>query len=373
MQNLDIFKKYHDFFESLINQKKDIVKLDLKSRLFLIREISALDFILKNTEMKTINYVFQWKIEKIEDEIIKVVMLSKSHFQSNFQHNTFYMIFSEEFKFILIIGYIKSKFLDKRLTSFIKYFYPQLSLTFLSQSEIKNLLLEYIRIPDCDIQLNMMIYRSSTKSSKPIRRAVDFIGGDLITKITELEYKKRYLDTIGLTIRENDIEFRFRYNRYNKIIWFRGNVEYFIQMLNKIYYIVSTKFKFLDNRERKNTINHKSKPIILKFSSSIFSTEEDIKSFRDKINTFPSIQYAVMSSGNPFMHIIIRDENDDSTFSLKTLNNSDLMICPQIIGSNTSFLRILDLISNGVSEYEIEDLEAYLKSFYDEYELVTKF
>ena len=91
--------------------------------------------------------------------------------------------------------------------------------------------------------------------------------------------------------------------------------------------------------------------------------------FRNKIENFPKCNYALLHSGNPFLHIILRDQIDNSTYSIKNLSNRDLMICPQIIGSNSSMLRILDLISKRISEFEIVDYDQYSKDFHETVEL----
>lgn len=241
----------------------------------------------------------------------------------------------------------------------------------MSQSEIKDLLSIYLRKEVYKTELEVLIYRKAREKKKPrknlIERAIDYIGEDVTSKILKLENEKKYIDTIGLFLfnYNSNENFRFHYNRYNRIIWYYGNSKYLIEFLDKIYDIAFKKFNLLDNRERKFTENHISRPIVLKLNSTIFSDKERTNYFRSKIENFPKCNYALLHSGNPFLHIILRDQTDNSTYSIKNLSNRDLMICPQIIGSNSSMLRILDLISERISEFEIMDYDQYRKEFHE--------
>ena len=378
-----IFFTYRKFFDHLINQKHllreeieeeeitNISKYGLKCQLFLIRNFSVLSEILINSEMKTRDYEFKWQIHDVGNSIKKIIMESKSNFQTIPQKNYFYLIISEENKFILTIGYIKSRFLKSRIGSFFKEFFPDITATFLSQSEIKDLLSIYLKREVYRIELEVLIYRKAREKKKPrknpIERAIDYIVEDVNSKILELENEKKYIDTIGLFLfnSSNNENFRFQYNRCNRLIWYYGNFKNLIELLDKIYSIVIQKFNLLDNRERRSTRNHVSRPIVLKLNSTIFSDKERTNNFRDKIENFPKCNYALLHSGNPFLHIILRDQIDNSTYSIKNLSNRDLMICPQIIGSNSSMFRILDLISERISEFEIVDYDQYRKEFHD--------
>lgn len=68
-----------------------------------------------------------------------------------------------------------------------------------------------------------------------------------------------------------------------------------------------------------------------------------------------------MHSGNPYLHLMMRDIKDNSSYTLKNVSYRDLMICPQIISSNSSLIRILDFISNNIFEYEILDYDTFIE------------
>jgi len=375
------FKPYSKFFEQLIGQKQqinedlekaelsNIKKYALKCQLFLIRDDSAISRIFNESYMKTRSYEFNWEIKDSDSEIKKVIMKSKSSYQAEFQKDYFYFIISRNYKFILPIGYVQSKFLNKRIGTFFKEFFPDITTTFLSQSEIKQLISIYLDKELYRIELEVLVYRKAREKrkpkKKPIQKAIDYIGEDVISKISELEREKKYIETIGLLVinTKNNESARFYYNRYNRITWYYGLPLYLIELLDKNYILSINKFNLLDNRERRNTKNHESRPIVLKLNSSIFVDKERIYDFRNKIENFPNCNYALIHSGNPFMHIILRDQIDNSTYSIKNLSNRDLMICPQIIGSNSSILRILDLISKRISEFEILDYNQYKQEF----------
>ncbi len=369
MIKFQIFDKYKEFIQSLLDLKNieevktDIsekLKYDLKSQIFLIRDFSVKRDILENSSKSTRDYEFEWKIVKnLKSNIFELNLKTKTHFGS-YQINSFYIILSEKDRFILAIGYLSSKDL-KRIEAFLESFFPEISNTFLTQNEIKQMIYNLIE-KYYSIEYKMITYSKKAIDGKIPRKAVDYILGDLKTKILELENEHKSIYTIELfifEIEENNI-FHFRYNRMNKIIWYKGKADEFINILNIIYNKIIEKFDYLDKRERKDTSNNDTKPFILKFNESIFSTKEKISFFIESFKNFPKCTYAVMHSGNPYLHLMMRDIKDNSSYTLKTISHKDLMICPQIISSNSSLIRILDFISNNIFEYEIVDYDTYL-------------
>jgi len=295
----------------------------------------------------------------LKKNIYELNLKIESHFGS-YQIKSFYIILSEEDRFILAIGYLSSKNL-KRIEAFFESFFPKISNTFLTQNEIKQMIYSLIK-NYYSVEYKMITYSQKAIDGKIPRKAVDYILGDLKTKILELENEHKSIYTIELLIfetEENNI-FHFRYNRMNKLIWYKGKADEFINILNIIYNKIIEKFDYLDKRERKDTSNNDTKPFILKFNESIFSTKEKISFFIESFKNFPKCTYAVMHSGNPYLHMMMRDIKDNSSYTLKTVNHRDLMICPQIISSNSSLIRILDFISNYIFEYEILDYDTYL-------------
>ena len=369
MIKFQIFDKYKEFIQSLLDLKNieevktDIsekLKYDLKSQIFLIRDFSVKRDILENSSKSTRDYEFEWKIVKnLKSNIFELNLKTKTHFGS-YQINSFYIILSEKDRFILAIGYLSSKDL-KRIEAFLESFFPEISNTFLTQNEIKQMIYNLIE-KYYSVEYKMITYSKKAIDGKIPRKAVDYILGDLKTKILELENEHKSIYTIELfifEIEENNI-FHFRYNRMNKIIWYKGKADEFINILNIIYNKIIEKFDYLDKRERKDTSNNDTKPFILKFNESIFSTKEKISFFIESFKNFPKCTYAVMHSGNPYLHLMMRDIKDNSSYTLKTISHKDLMICPQIISSNSSLIRILDFISNNIFEYEIVDYDTYL-------------
>ncbi len=376
MLNYQIFNKYKEFFDSLIwlkkktqSEKKDKIisekiKTDLKSQLFLIRDFSGVEEILKISNNETRYYKFKWSYEKIYEDILKFNLKSVSNVGREY-NNEFYLIFSNDNKFILVIGYVNAKDLKRRIKSFLLSFYPSISSTFLTHDEIKQLFLKrFLNFKKYFLEYKMLIYRKIVFTEEKPQKAIDYIQGDLISKISELENEQKYIDTIELIVSEinnkEKFRFRFRYNRNNNIIWFYGESEKFIDLLNNIYYIVIRKFLDLDKRERRNTKNNITQPFILGLKTSLFSDKLNLESFLKKIEDFPRSTYAIIESGNPFLHIIMRDLQDNSMYSIKTLSHKDLMICPQIISSNSSLFRILNYISTKISEYEIIDYNDFI-------------
>ena len=373
MLKFQIFNKYKGFIQFLFDLKKieegnikehesnEKLKYDLKSQIFLIRDLTVKKDIIEKSSISTREYEFEWEIvNNLKKNIYELNLKIKSHFGS-YQINSFYLIYSEEERFILAIGYMSSKNLI-RIESFLESFFPEISNTFLAQNEIKQMIYSLIK-KYYSVEYKMITYSKKTIDGKIPRKAVDYILGDLKTKILELENDNKSIYTIELLIsetEENNI-FHFRYNRFNKLIWYKGIADEFINLLNIIYNKIIEKFDYLDKRERKDTSNNDTKPFILKFNESIFSTKEKISFFIESFKYFPKCTYAVMHSGNPYLHLMMRDIKDNSSYTLKTISYRDLMICPQIISSNSSLIRILDFISNNIFEYEIVDYDSYLE------------
>ncbi|MFX1383127.1 MAG: hypothetical protein ACFFBP_11855 [Promethearchaeota archaeon] len=143
MLDNSIFYLYKKIFDDLINNKylvdettpdeDEIVRKSrygLKFQLFLLRNSLMIKNIFEKSELKTRDYEFKWQTYNINDSLKKITMESRSNFQPKYQKDSFYMIISEENKFILILGYIQSRVLNKRIGSFFKEFFPDLSITF---------------------------------------------------------------------------------------------------------------------------------------------------------------------------------------------------------------------------------------------------
>ena len=108
-------------------------------------------------------------------------------------------------------------------------------------------------------------------------------------------------------------------------------------------------------------------PFLFKLNNAMFANKGAIENFEIIIGNFPKCNYAIIQSGNPYLHIILRDQEDNSTYSIKNLSNKDFMICPQIYGSNSSMFKILDLIAGRISEFEVIDYNKYKQEFHEQY------
>ena len=376
MIRFQVFDKYREFINSLLDLKKSrnelneadistkILKYDLKFQLFLIRDPSFKEELLTKHSNSTKHYNFEWEIkEEVNRNIYQLNLKIKSHF-GNYQINRFYLILSKKNRFVLVIGYLSSKNLE-RIGAFLESFFPKISNSFLTQKEIKQMLNNLISRKNYFLEYKMIIYSKKANDGKRPRKAVDYILGDLKTKILELENEHKFIDTIELLVSdlEENKKFKFKYNRLNKISWNKENSKVLIDILNYIYSIIIDKFNYLDKRERKYTKDNATKPFILRFNDPIFSTKEKIAFFIDSLKGFPRSTYAIMHSGNPYLRLMMRDIKDNSIYSLKTVSYRHLMICPQIISSNSSLIRILDYISNNIFEYDILDYNEYIEDF----------
>lgn len=366
------FNRYKDFITSQIDLKQGeqaedsssrVLKYDLKSQIFLFRDGSVRDDILKGNSSSTKHYKFNWKIIKnVEKDVYLLNLKIVSHFGTYIISN-FYFIISKENRFILVIGYLSSENL-KRIEAFLESFFPKVSHSFLNQNEIKKLIFDFTKEKKYRLEYKMIIYSKKAIDGKTPRKAVDYILGDLKTKIFELENELKFIDTIELQVSEIESkdQFHFRYNRVNKLTWNNGKAEEFIILLDSIYKIIIVKFDYLDKRDRINTEDNITKPFILKFRNPIFSTKEKVSLFVDSFKDFPKCTYAIIHSGNPYLHLMMRDIKDNSTYTLKTISYRDLIVSPQILSSNSSLIRILDFISNNIFEYEILDYDDYLNA-----------
>ena len=133
MLKLQIFDKYKEFIHYLLDLKEykkeienhdfidKILKFDLKSQLFLIRDTSIKEDLLKKSKNSTQYYEFDWKIKKsLNNDIYELSLKIKSHFRS-YQIKNFYIIISKKSRFILVIGYFSSKNLE-RIGAFFESF-----------------------------------------------------------------------------------------------------------------------------------------------------------------------------------------------------------------------------------------------------------
>jgi hypothetical protein len=136
--------------------------------------------------------------------------------------------------------------------------------------------------------------------------------------------------------------------------FYSGDVRSFIhRVLDPLARFSSERLSLLANRNR--LINEPLRPpVSVALSESVFNSGEDTGRLQSLIEELPKISVAVLH-GNPYLHLMVADHNDGSTFDVVITNPESVDIYPSFRASAPSLARLAQTIAAHFSSSSIEE------------------
>lgn len=154
---------------------------------------------------------------------------------------------------------------------------------------------------------------------------------------------------------EEDLSYNFSLSREGRFRFISGNISKFMRILQKFGEIGLEKHKLLSNREIRE--DKEPKPLLLKYKSEVFSEKKHRKGLIETFSDYKRCSYSVIHKGNPHVYMYVSDKMDDSSYSIRNVGNSKLMITPQTSSSSAAFMRLIDFLSGNFMEpSEVEEM-----------------
>ncbi len=113
--------------------------------------------------------------------------------------------------------------------------------------------------------------------------------------------------------------------------------------------------KLFGKRGRSENARRALRPLLVDFGASVFHDEPARKRFSLIVAKYPNCRYAVMHEGSQHVYVAVRDRNDKSSFSVRTMGDRKLLIIPQIRSSAASLMRFSEFLNASFKEGTIRD------------------
>lgn len=166
--------------------------------------------------------------------------------------------------------------------------------------------------------------------------------------------EKLWVDWIKIRT-EEELSYKFSLCREGRFRFISGDISDFIQILQKFGEIGLEKNELLSNREIKE--NEEPQPLVLKYNQDIFSEKEEREGLIETFSGYKRCSYSVLHEGNPHIYMYVSDKMDQSSYSIRNVSNSELMISPQTSSSSGSLMRLIDFLSSDFMDpFEIEEM-----------------
>lgn len=151
-------------------------------------------------------------------------------------------------------------------------------------------------------------------------------------------------------------EFEFSLSRKGEISINHGFIEtYFTNVLSQIMEYGKERLEQFRGRSRRDQPDKKPKPLLVKFGKNVFESMDNRRDFIDILEKYPNCNYSVVHNGNPHVYLSVLDRMDNSSFSVRTLGNDDLLLVPQIKTSPVALMRFSEFLITSFHEGVIQN------------------
>jgi hypothetical protein len=136
--------------------------------------------------------------------------------------------------------------------------------------------------------------------------------------------------------------------------FYSGNIESFVhRVLGPLASFSSERLSLLANRNR--IVDEPLRPpVSVALAESVFMNGEDTGRLRSLIEELPHISVAVLH-GNPYLHLMVADHTDGSTFDVVITNPKSVDIYPSFRSTAPSLARLAQTIADHFSSSTIEE------------------
>ena len=287
--------------------------------------------------------------------------------ESKKQDSGYFFIYkNKEYKNVYVALTIESSFFfTHALLPFIKSIFPRASLTFITHKRLKKLLLEFqINNQFTDLIITRASQRLRFEEAGKHKQVVPIVSWpemDLNEAFNwvyqnngwfqSLQFEAKrdlYTATVVYLTREGIVRTN---NLFSKVF------ESFVLPVCKTIY---ENIEIFGHRSRRENPDLSARPLTIDFRAEQFSDSSENIKFIQSMKLLKTASISVLH-GNPYINMSIIDYLDGSTFDLWVVNQSQLIIVPQMKGSIAAIKRLINHIFDKYAEGEIRDYEESLK------------
>lgn len=166
----------------------------------------------------------------------------------------------------------------------------------------------------------------------------------------------QWVDNISFyAVKEDKVFFNASLSRDGFFQCSSTNIEYFYNtIIRTVLTIARNNSKIFSKRSRMEN-RGKVKPIVIKYSYSLFENLEQNSRFINVITKFPLSSISVYHK-NPYLHMSLIDYLDGSSYDLWILSNNEIIIVPQLRNTFNSLSRLTEFIFEKFQEGELSEL-----------------
>lgn len=120
--------------------------------------------------------------------------------------------------------------------------------------------------------------------------------------------------------------------------------------------LLNSNYQLFSNRSRKYVDNLSPKPLSIDYSGDLFETVTVNEKFINAISKLDKSTVSVVH-GNPYIHMIVSDYNDGSSFDIWVLKRNQIIIVPQMKGTVAGIKRLVNHIFDSFAEGEVNNYQ----------------
>lgn len=361
---IDAWRKT-DSMEEFLTHIPKIGKVDPYKLCSLVL-LSSEDFI--DSLNKKVNFSHESKIEEVKSNsalyyISRVIGKEHKKIEGKL------IIYNEKPGIYFLFTISEMDFIDKCLRRFVDHSYPFIFQPVIKQNDLIKILSELEKqfLPNV-IRITKSSAKRWTISEEPSGKKKQ-IGSRLDWESMTVKDAFREAAEEGKWFTK--LTFRVFEIRHNSLIdtYYNGSIEkrgmfltnkWFPQyseiIITNLLSIAESKMNLYKNRSRSETTSHEIRPLVVKFTESVFVDQKSNMEFITTLEKIPHFGYSVIHS-NPYIHMSLLDYRDGSSFEILVHEPDKILIFPQIRASSISLEQIVSHIAERFNEGEVIDLK----------------
>jgi hypothetical protein len=257
----------------------------------------------------------------------------------------------------LLVWIEPARFWHDVIAPFVDSLYPTLVRPFYTQPEM-HLFLKNVQNEGHSVRILRLSSRERLRlpgSRKRYASALRWTDSDIESAFTSARQENVWFRSIAFElVREvkerivsEDIKATIAKNGYFSCT--RSFSLFFRSIVKPMVRIGHERLAFFGNRDRRATSFEGPRPIKIQYDSNIFSTAEQTKKLLDAMKRFKHGTCSVLHA-NPYLHVSVVDNYDNSSADVWVLTKSEVLIVPQIKTSDAALERLVNHIFENFRE-----------------------
>jgi hypothetical protein len=293
-------------------------------------------------------------------QLFGLTYIYKDGMEKRKESGRFFIFEHPEYKKVYVALTVESSiFFHRALLPFIRSLYPQGMMTFITHRRLRRLLEEFqITNQFKDLIITRASYRLRFEEEGKHKKIVPMVSWpdmELKEAFDWVYQNNGWFESLQFeAIKDSAVSAEVSFTREGVVRTDRLFSKIFSAFVLPVCKTIHENIEIFGHRSRRERKDLSAKPLTIDFGVAQFADVSENNKFIQAMKRLRTASTSILH-GNPYIHMVVIDYFDGSSFDLWVLNPNQLVIVPQMKGSIPAIKRLINHVFDTYAEGEIKD------------------